>query len=193
MDLQHTHTPTHTHRSHHPRVLALMHNRLPVMWFLTSIAPVAKSRDFSKPDNFQGISLTCVRAKVEAKVHYVILNRVRQGIDPHLRENQNDFREGRTSAAQIFALQRVIEVVRNIVLDHALRKATSGREQDLGFTLTPRGVMGSWVNSTQQDLKVTKALLLYGSECWTLKPALKKSLDGCYTQMLRSGLAGACR
>ena len=77
--------------------------------------------------------------------------------------------------------------------------------------------LGAWVNSTEQDLKVRKALawkalngmasvwnsnlprqtklsffyatvesvLLYGSECWTLKPTLQKSLDGCYTRMLR--------
>ena len=77
--------------------------------------------------------------------------------------------------------------------------------------------LGSWVNSTEQDLKVRKApawralngmasvwnsnlprqiklsffyatvesVLLYGSECWTLKPTLQKSLDGCYTRMLR--------
>ena len=80
--------------------------------------------------------------------------------------------------------------------------------------------LGSWVNSTEQDLKVRKALawralngmasvwnsnlprqtklsffyatvesvLLYGSECWTLKPTLQKSLDGCYTRMLRAVL-----
>ena len=80
--------------------------------------------------------------------------------------------------------------------------------------------LGSWVNSTEQDLKVRKALawralngmtnvwtsnlprqiklsffyatvesvLLYGSECWTLKTDLEKSLDGCYTRMLRTVL-----
>ena len=30
--------------------------------------------------------------------------------------------------------------------------------------------------------------LLYGSECWTLKPTLQKSLDGCYTRTLRAVL-----
>ncbi|KAJ8342490.1 hypothetical protein SKAU_G00324180 [Synaphobranchus kaupii] len=80
--------------------------------------------------------------------------------------------------------------------------------------------LGSWVNSTEQDLRVRKALawkalngmasvwksnlpreaklhffdatveavLLYGCECWTLKPSLQKSLDGCYTRMLRAAL-----
>ena len=78
--------------------------------------------------------------------------------------------------------------------------------------------LGSWVNSTEQDLKVKKALawralngmtcvwnsnlprqiklsffnatvesvLLYGSECWSLKPTLQKSSG--YTRMLRAVL-----
>ncbi|KAJ8361351.1 hypothetical protein SKAU_G00178760 [Synaphobranchus kaupii] len=357
--------------------LALLHNEQPEMWSLSNIIPVPKAGDLSKPDNYRGISLTCITAKIYNRM---ILNRLRHAIDPHLRENQNGFREGRTTVAQILALRRIIEEVKKnnltavlcfidfkkafdsihrgmmmkilkaygvppnllraietmyagtrarvvtpdgnseefdilagvmqgdtlapflfiIVLDYALRKAISGREQDLGLTLTPRrsrryptvvltdldyaddisllsdhveqaqellnrvesecakvglwlnakktevitynipsehppltttgGValnevkdfkyLGSWVNSTEQDLKVRKALawralngmasvwssslprriklsffyatvesvLLYGSECWTLKPTLQKSLDGCYTRMLRAVL-----
>ena len=77
--------------------------------------------------------------------------------------------------------------------------------------------LGAWVNSTERDLKVRKALawralngmtsvwksnlprhikisffsatvesiLLYGSDCWSLTQALQKSLDGCFTRMLR--------
>ena len=80
--------------------------------------------------------------------------------------------------------------------------------------------LGSWMNSTEQDLKVRKALawralngmsrvwcsnlprhiklslfhatvesvLLYGCESWTLTHTLQKSLDGCYTRMLRAVL-----
>ena len=33
-----------------------------------------------------------------------------------------------------------------------------------------------------------ESVILYGSECWTLKPTLEKSLDGCYTRMLRAVL-----
>ncbi|XDV26400.1 hypothetical protein PO909_030130 [Leuciscus waleckii] len=195
--------------------LALLHNRLPDMWSLSNIVPVPKSGDLSKPDNYRGISLTCSTAKIYNRM---ILNRVRQAIDPHLRVNQNGFREGRTATAQILALRRLIEEVRKdnltavlcfidfkkafdsihrgtmvkilkayrippnllraiesmysgtrarvvtpdgnseefdilagvmqgdtlapflfiIVLDYALKKAISGREQELGFTLTPR-------------------------------------------------------
>ena len=354
--------------------LALLGNKLPDMWSLSNIIPVPKSGDLSKPDNYRGISLTCITAKVYNRM---ILNRIRHAIDPHLRENQNGFREERNTLTQILALRRLIEEVKKnnltavlcfidfkkafdsihrgtmikilkaygvppnllraietmyagtrakvvspdgeseefdilagvmqgdtlapflfvIVLDYALRKAINGREQDLGLTITPRRTrrhpavvltdldyaddisllsnhmeqaqellsrvesecakvglrlnakktevityniqeehppltttggtalkevndfkyLGSWINSTEQDLKVRKALawralngmasvwnsnlprqiklsffyatvesvLLYGSECWTLKPTLQKSLDGCYTRMLR--------
>ncbi|KAJ8347957.1 hypothetical protein SKAU_G00265460 [Synaphobranchus kaupii] len=315
----------------------------PVVATLSSgIVAVPKSGDLSKPDNYRGISLTCVIAKMYNRM---ILNRIRGAIDPYLREDQNGFREGRTTVAQIFALRRIIEEVKRnnltavlcfvdfrkafdsihrgvmmkilkaydvppnllwaigtmysgtrakvvtpdgtseefdilagvlqgdtlapflfiIVLDYALRQAIEGREKDLGFTITPRRVerecakvglglnakkteviayntpdhlplrttgdtalrevsdfkyLGSWVNSTEQDLRVRKALawkalngmasvwksnlpreaklhffdatveavLLYGCECWTLKPSLQKSLDGCYTRMLHAAL-----
>ncbi|KAJ8346398.1 hypothetical protein SKAU_G00277990 [Synaphobranchus kaupii] len=267
---------------------ALMKNNKPDMWSLSNIIPVPKSGDLSKPDNYRGISLTCVIAKM---YNHMILNRIRGAIDPYLRENKNGFREGRTTVAQIFALRRIIEEAQEfdilagvlqgdtlapflfiIVLDYALRQAIEGREKDLGFTITPRRsgrfpaivltdldyaddislisdrvekaqelltrverecakvglglnakkteviayntpdhlplrttgdtalrevsdfkYLGSWVNSTEQaklhffDATI-EAVLLYGCECWTLKPSLQKSLDGCYTRMLRAAL-----
>ena len=353
---------------------ALMESNMPEIWSLSHIIPVPKSGDLSKPDNYRGISLTCIIAKM---FNRMILNRMRSAIDPHLRENQNGFREGRTTLAQILALRRIIEEVKRhnlaavlcfidfkkafdsidrramlrilkayyvppnllraidsmytgtrarvttpdgnseefniqtgvlqgdtlapflfiIVLDYALRQAIEGKEQELGFTIMPRKstrhpaktltdldyaddicllsdnvqqaqallnrvelecvevglrlnakktevmtynipqghlplttiegtvlkevndfkYLGAWVGSTEKDLKVRKALawralngmtsvwksnlprhikisffsatvesvLLYGCECWTLTKALQKSLDGCYTRMLR--------
>ena len=356
---------------------ALMENSMPEMWSLSHIVPVPKSGDLSKPDNYRGISLTCIISKM---FNRMILNRIRSAIDPHLRDNQNGFREGRTTLAQILALRRIIEEVKRnnlaavlcfidfkkafdsvhrgmmmrilkaydvppnllraigtmytgtrarvttpdgnseefniqtgvlqgdtlapflfiIVLDYALRQAIKGREQELGLTIVPRRstrhpaetltdldyaddicllsdnirqaqalltrvelecaevglrlnakktevmtynipkehlpltttegtvlkevsdfkYLGAWVGSTEQDVKVRKALawkalngmtsvwksnlprhikisffsatvesvLLYGCECWTLTQALQKSLDGCYTRMLRVAL-----
>ena len=34
-------------------------------------------------------------------------------------------------------------------------------------------------------LATVEAVLLYGSETWTLTKALTKQFDGCYTRMLR--------
>ncbi len=193
-----------------------------------------------------------------------------------------------------------------IVLDYALRKAINGREQELGFTMTPRksrrvhakmqtdldfaddiallsdhieqakelllavereckkvglGInagktkymsyniaediemkiadgtkieqaivestgkqdfkyLGAWVDTTYQDIRIRKGqawsamtkmdtiwksnmsrktkinyfrataeyVLLYGCETWTLTKKLEKSIDGCYTRMLRKAL-----
>jgi hypothetical protein len=180
-----------------------------------NIIPVPKSGDLSKTDNYRGISLICIIAKIYNRL---ILNRIRSIIDPLLRTNQNGFRSNRTTVAQILAVRRIIEGVKSnnleailtfidfkkafdsihrgkmmrilkaygipqnllrsiegmytntkarvvspdgetemfeitagvlqgdalapflfiIVLDYALRKATSGREEELGFTITPR-------------------------------------------------------
>ena len=80
--------------------------------------------------------------------------------------------------------------------------------------------LGSWVNSTETDVKIRRAIawkalnkmsavwkshlsrgiklgffiatvetiLLYGCEAWTVTPMLEKSLNGCYTRMLRTVL-----
>ena len=79
------------------------------MWSLSNIIPVPKSGDLSKAHNYRGISLTCIAAKV---YNLMILNRIRHAIDPHLRENQNGFREERTTLAQILVLRRIIAEVK---------------------------------------------------------------------------------
>ena len=353
--------------------LALINNEVPSQWSLSNIIPVPKTGDLGKTDNYRGISLTCIIAKM---FNRMILNRLRSAIDPHLRDNQNGFRERRSTTSHILALRRTIEEVKSnnltailtfidfrkafdsihrgkmvkilkaygvptnllraiqsmysgtrakvvtpdgntdefdilagvmqgdtlapfifiVVLDFALRRAISGHKVDLGFTLTPRRssrypavaltdldfaddisllsnstsqaqellsrvemecnrvglslnarktevitynvpdhvplttlegrplkevndfkYLGSWVDSSEHDVCVRKALawkalhgmktvwssnmsgdvkisffqatvesiLLYGCECWTLTPTLQKSLDGCYTRMLR--------
>ena len=155
---------------------------------------------------------------VRRKCRNSILNRLRSAIDPHIRDNQNGFRERRSTTSHILALRRIIEEVKSnnltailtfidfrkafdsihrgkmvkilkaygvpsnllralqsmysgtrakvvtpngntdefdilagvmqgdtlapfifiVVLDFALRRAISGHEVDLGFTLTPR-------------------------------------------------------
>ena len=185
------------------------------LWFFINSIPVPKSGDLSKTDNYRGISLICIIAKIYNRM---ILNRIRSVIDLRLRVNQNGFRPERTTVAQILTLRRIIEGVKAnnikavmtfidfkkafdsihrgkmmrilkaygippnllqaikkmytntkakvispdgetesfditagvlqgdtlapflfiIVLDYALRKAMDGKEDDLGFTITPR-------------------------------------------------------
>nr|XP_010779022.1 PREDICTED: ubiquitin carboxyl-terminal hydrolase CYLD-like [Notothenia coriiceps] len=56
----------------------------PDIWSLSNITLVPKAGDLSKPDNYRGISLTCITAKVYNRM---ILKRIRHAIDSHLREN----------------------------------------------------------------------------------------------------------
>lgn len=88
---------------------ALMKNDKPDLWSYMNIIPVPKSGDLSKTDNYRGISLICIIAKMYNRL---ILNRIRGALDVKLRHNQNGFRPKRTTVAQILALRRVIEGVK---------------------------------------------------------------------------------
>ena len=86
-----------------------MKNDKPDLWSFMNIVPVPKSGDLSKTDNYRGISLICIIAKMYNRM---ILNRIRSVIDGRLRYNQNGFRSKRTTVAQILTLRRIIEGVK---------------------------------------------------------------------------------
>ena len=44
-----------------------------------------------------------------------------------------------------------------------------------------------WNSNLHRNIKLSYSVLLYGSESWTVKPTLQKSL-GCYTGMLHAVL-----
>ena len=69
----------------------------------------ANVKDLSNTNNYRGISLICIIAKLYNRL---ILNRIRCVIDPKLRYNQNGFRPKRTTVAQVLALRRIIEGVK---------------------------------------------------------------------------------
>ena len=82
----------------------------PPEWGLSSIVPVPKKGDLTKVDNYRGISLTQVAAKLYNRL---ILNRIRPEIDDKLRFNQNGFRPSRSTSSQVLALRRLVEEVNN--------------------------------------------------------------------------------
>ncbi|KAI8507980.1 hypothetical protein Bbelb_142200 [Branchiostoma belcheri] len=82
----------------------------PPEWGLAGIVPVPKKGNLTLPDNYRGISLTQVAAKVYNRL---LLNRLRPVIDKLLRPNQNGFRPSRSTSAQILALRRIVEEVQN--------------------------------------------------------------------------------
>ena len=75
---------------------ALIENDKPELWSYMNIIPVPKSGDLRNTNNYRGISLMCIIAKMYNRL---ILNRIRSAIDPKLRYNQNGFRPKRTIVA----------------------------------------------------------------------------------------------
>ena len=89
-------------------------NLTPPDWWITSvIVPLPKKCDLSLMNNYRGISLLSIAAKVYNKI---LLNRIRDEVDPILRKNQAGFFPGRSCAQQIHILRRVLEGFRDYLL-----------------------------------------------------------------------------
>ena len=87
-----------------------MQSDKPPQWSFMNIIPVPKSGDLSVTDNYRGISLTCIMAKM---FNRLLLNRIREVLDLKLRKNQNGFQTKRMTISQILAIRRIIEGVKN--------------------------------------------------------------------------------
>ena len=85
----------------------------PDQWITSVIVPLPKKGDLSLMTNSRGISLLSIAAKVYNKI---LLNRIRDEVDPILRKNQGGFRPGRSCAQQIHILRRVLEGFRDYQL-----------------------------------------------------------------------------
>ena len=85
----------------------------PDQWITSVIVPLPKKGDLSLMTNYRGISLLSIAAKVYNKI---LLNMIRDKVDPILRKNQAGFRPGRSCAQQIHILRRVLEGFRDYQL-----------------------------------------------------------------------------
>nr|VZI48410.1 unnamed protein product [Spirometra erinaceieuropaei] len=79
---------------------------VPDDWGLGILVPILKKGDKTRCENYRGISLIDVAAKIFA---IVLLNRFQAVRDSRTRPNQAGFRAGRGCADQIFTLRRILE------------------------------------------------------------------------------------
>ena len=77
---------------------------------ISGITPIPKKGDLRYTDNYRGIRLTQVAAKIYNRL---LLNRIRPAIDKLLPTNQHGFRSPRSTSSQILALRRIIEELQN--------------------------------------------------------------------------------
>ena len=85
---------------------ALCEGQVPTQWKTCNIVPVPKKGDLTKTDNYRGIALTSIVSKT---LNRMILNRIRPSVEELLRDNQNGFRQGRSTTTHILALRRILE------------------------------------------------------------------------------------
>ena len=96
---------------------ALQEGIAPDQWRVSNIIPVPKKGDLTDPGNWRGISLTSLVAKT---LNRMILNRITPAMEEVLRDEQNGFRNGRSTTSHILALRRIMEGARKKNLTAAL-------------------------------------------------------------------------
>ena len=129
-------------------------------WSLMNIIPVFKSGSVLDPNNYRGISLAPVAAKLYNRL---ILNRIRPALEPYMRPNQNGFRPKRTTTAQVLALRRIIEEVRKnslpsvmVFIDFKKAFDTINRQQMIKI-LAAYGIPNRLVQAISDMYKNTRA------------------------------------
>ena len=78
------------------------------IWNKGCIIPLPKKGDLTSTNNYRGITLTCIAAKI---YNLMLLNRIRPEVVEILRKNQNGFRTNRSTTGQILTVRRIIEGV----------------------------------------------------------------------------------
>ena len=78
-------------------------------WRQGCILPFPKKGDLGVASNYHGITLTSIAEKI---YNPMLLNRIRQYIDPILCRNQNGFRQNRSTSGQILTVRCIIEGVK---------------------------------------------------------------------------------
>ena len=85
-----------------------MGQEVPKTWKQGLIVKLPKKGDLKECYNWRGITLTSVPSKVFGRV---IIDRIRNGVNNKLRDEQAGFRRGRSTVEQIFVLRNIIEQV----------------------------------------------------------------------------------
>ena len=79
---------------------------IPLDWKISLIVKIPKKGDLTLCDNYIGISLLSVPPKVFCMV---IIDRLKDGVEAKLRNEQAAFRKGRRTADQIYILKKILE------------------------------------------------------------------------------------
>ena len=76
------------------------------IWNKGCIISLPKKGDLTSTNNYRGITITCIDAKM---YNLMFLNRIRPEVDYILRKNQNGVRTNRSTTGHILTVRRIIE------------------------------------------------------------------------------------
>ena len=79
---------------------------IPPEWNKGLIVKIPKKGDRAVCDNYRGITLLSVPSKVFSRA---VIQRIQEGVENQLREEQAGFRKGRSTTEQLFTLRNIIE------------------------------------------------------------------------------------
>ncbi|KAL3872436.1 hypothetical protein ACJMK2_040364 [Sinanodonta woodiana] len=79
---------------------------VPVDWREGYLVKIPKKGDLSSCSNYRGITLLSIPGKV---FNRILLNRMKEAVDPHLRDQQAGFRKERSCTDQIATLRIILE------------------------------------------------------------------------------------
>lgn len=74
------------------------------LMYCLNILPFSKKGDLSPTDNYRGITLTCIGAKI---CNALLRKRIKLEIDNILRPNQNVFRRNKNATGKILTVRRI--------------------------------------------------------------------------------------
>ena len=99
----------------HPYLLVLLNSiyvekTVPSEWLVSILVPVFKKGSAADCNNYRGIALMSLVAKVYNRL---LLQRLSSGLDKNLRYSQNGFRSLRSTSQHVLTLRRIIEEVRD--------------------------------------------------------------------------------
>ena len=89
---------------------SLIENQAPEQLSTLTLVPFPKAGDLWLTGNYRGIALSTLVSKL---INRMLLNRIRPILEPLLRGNQAGFRPGKSTTAQILALRRIIEGIKD--------------------------------------------------------------------------------
>ena len=140
----------------------LMDKVKPQQWSELDLIPLPKTGDLGVTENYRGISLSSIIAKM---VNKMILNRIQPKIDVLLRGNQI-FRPSRSTTAHILALRRLLEGVKannrkSIIIFVDFRKAFDNVHRGKMINiLKAYGVPSNLLNAIKLTYQNTKAKVI---------------------------------